>query len=70
MFRPEFNSDANKQANEVYFSNKPNVDDYIPIKLNGSPVQLCESQKHFGVIFDKNLNFHEHIERNLKFVSN
>ena len=42
-----FNLDPNKQAHEVYSSRKSNTDDYIPIKLNDSHVQLCESQKHF-----------------------
>ena len=45
----QFNSDPNKQANEVYFSRKSNTDDYIRTKLKNSPVQLCESQKHLGV---------------------
>ena len=43
------------EANEVYFSRKPYIDGYILIKLNDSPVQLWESQKHV----DKYLNFHE-----------
>ena len=34
-----------------------------------SPVQLCESQKHFGVILDKHLNFHKHIERKIKIFN-
>ena len=63
----QFNPAPNKQANEVYFSRKPNTDYYIPIKLNESPVQLCESQKHLGVILDKHLNFH--IERNFKICN-
>ena len=61
----KFNPDPNKQANEVYFSRKPNTDDYLPIKLNYSPVQLCESQKHFGFILDKHLNFYELIEKKI-----
>ena len=55
QWKMQFNPDPNKQANEVYFSRKPNTDYYIPIKLNDSPVQLCESQKHLGVILDKHL---------------
>ena len=34
-----------------------------------SPVQLCESQKHFGVILDKYLNFPKHIERKIKIFN-
>ena len=62
----QFNSDLIKQANEVYFSRKPNADDYIPIELNDSLVQLRESQKHLGLILDKHLNFHEYVERKMK----
>ena len=57
----QFNPDPNKQANEFYFSIKPNTDDYIHLSLNDNPIQLCESQKQLSVILDKHLNFHEHI---------
>ena len=65
----QFNPDLNEQVNEIYFSRKPNTDDCIPIKLNDIPVQLCESQKHLNVILDKDLNFHQHIERKIKICS-
>ena len=61
----QFNPDLNKKANEVYFSRKSNTDYYIPIKLNDSPGQLRESQKHLVVILDNYLNFHEHIGRKI-----
>ena len=32
-------------------------------------VQLCESQQHLGVILDKHLNLHEHIERKIKICN-
>ena len=35
---------------------------YIPIKLNDSPVQLCDSQKLLGIILDNHPNFHEHMK--------
>ena len=54
------------RSNEVYFSRKSNTDDYIPINLNDSPVQLCGSQKHLGFTLDKHLSFYEHIERKFK----
>ena len=34
QWKMQFNSDPNKQANEVSFSRKPNTNYYIPIKLN------------------------------------
>ena len=67
----QFRPDPNKQANEFYFSRKPNADNYIPAKLNDNPARLCESRKHLGVILDKHLNFLEHISREkLKFLTN
>ena len=51
------------------FQRKPKTDDYIPIKLNGKPVQLCESQKHLLVILDKHLNFYEHINIKIKIFN-
>ena len=33
QWKMQFNPDPNKQANEVYFSNISNTDDYLPIKL-------------------------------------
>ena len=58
----QFNPGLNKQANEVYFSWRSN-------KLNNSPVQLCESQKHQGITLDKHLNFLEHIERKIEICN-
>ena len=65
----QFNPDRNKQTYEVYFSWKSNTDDYTPIKLNNSHIQLCESQKHLSVILDKHFNFHEHVERKIKICN-
>ena len=65
----QFNPDSNKQASDVYFSWIPNTDDYLPIEANNSPVQLCELQKHLGVILNKHFNFHEHIKRKIKICS-
>ena len=65
----QFNPDPNKQANEVYFSRKSNAGVYLPADLNNSPVQLCESQKHLGIVLDKHLNFHEHIAKKIKICN-
>ena len=67
----QFTPDSNKQANEdYYFFRKSNTDDYIPIKLNDSPVQMYESQKHFGIILDKHLNFYNISRGKVIFVTN
>ena len=69
QWKMQFNPDPNKQANEVYLSRKSNSGVYLPVDLNNSPVQLCESHKHLGIVLD-NLNFHEHIAKKKKFVTN
>ena len=43
QWKMQFNPDPNKQANKVYFSRKSNAGVYLPVDLNNSPVQLCES---------------------------
>ena len=50
QWKMQFNPDSNKQANEVYFSRKSNTGVYLPVDLNNSPVQLCESHKHLGIV--------------------
>ena len=47
QWKMQFNPDPSKQAYQVYFPRKPNRDDYLVIKQNDSPVQLCKLQKHF-----------------------
>ena len=61
----QFNPDPNKQANEVYFTKKTTSHDYLPITFNGNPVQQCNSQKHLGLILDKQLNFNEHVDKKI-----
>ena len=63
------NPDPNKQANEVQFSRKSNAGVCLPVDLNNSPVQLCDSHKHLGIVLDKYLNFHEHIAKKIKICN-
>ena len=69
QWKMQFNPDSNKQANEVYFFRKSNAGVYIPVDLNNSLVQLCESHKRLGIVLDKHLNFHEHIAKKIKICS-
>ena len=69
QWKMQFNPDRNKQANEVYFSKKSNVRVYLPVDLNNSPVQLCESHKHLGILLEKHLNFHEHITKKINICN-
>ena len=61
------NPDPNKQANEVYFSRESSAGLHLPVDLNNSPVQLCESNKHLRIV--KHLNFHEHIAKKIKICN-
>ena len=65
----QFNTDPNKQGNEVYFSRKSNAGLYLLVNLNNSPVQLCESHKHLGIVLDKHLNFYKHIAKKIKICN-
>ena len=65
----QFKPDPNKQGDEVYFSRKSNAGVYLPVDLNNSLVQLCESHKHLGIVLDKHPNFHEHIAKKIKICN-
>ena len=65
QWKMQFNPNPNKQANEVYFTRKTTSHDYLAIKFNGNPVQQCNSQKHLGLILDKQLNFNEHDDKKI-----
>ena len=69
QWKMQFNPDPNKQANEVYFSRKSSAGVHPPVDLNNSPVQLCESHKHLGIVLEKHLSFHEHIPKKIKICN-
>ena len=45
---------------------KSNAGAHLPVDLNNSPVQLCESHKDLGIVLDKHLDFHEDIAKKVK----
>ena len=58
-WKMSFNPDPSKQAIEVYFSRKLNLD-YAPVvSFNNTAVVNCESHKHLVLILDKKLIFDE-----------
>ena len=65
----QFNPDQNKQANKVYFSRKSYAGVCLLVDLNNSPIQLCESHKHLGIVLDKYPSFHEHITKKIKICN-
>ena len=64
-----FSGKCNSIQIRINFSRKSNAGVYLPVDLNNSPVQLCESHKHLGIVLDKHLNFHEHIAKKIKICN-
>ena len=67
QWKMQFNSDPNKQANEVIFSRRliSNNLAHSPVKFNNN-ISRCSHQKHLGVALDSNLNFNTHIDQKIK----
>ena len=63
-----FNSDTNKQANEIIFSRKlvPNNLSHPPVIFNTNNITRCSHQKQLGDALDSNLNFSTHIDQKIK----
>ena len=61
----QFNPDPNKQAQEVYFSEKSNNENSLPVTSNNAKVVTCSTHKHLGLVLDKRLSFNEHIQRKM-----
>ena len=68
QWKMQFNSDPNKQANEVIFSRRliSNNLAHSPVKFNNNNISRCSHQKHLGVVLDSNLNFNTHIDQKIK----
>ena len=57
-----FNLESSKQAQEVLFSRKLQKVLYLKLFFNNWDVSQTNSQKHFGVILDSKLPFHDHLD--------
>ena len=66
QWKLEFNPDPLKQANEVLFSCKKNIQNHPPIFFNGIAVAKVKKQKHLGLILESDLSFKEHICEKIK----
>ena len=60
-----FNPDPNKQALEVYFSQKRDKENYPSLTFNGDKVQPVPRQKHLGLVLESKLDFNEHINNKI-----
>ena len=59
QWKMTFNSDLNKQAEEVIFSSKIRKTSHPPLTFNNNSVKQV---KHLGVYLDSRLNFREHLQ--------
>ena len=46
----------------MFFYNKKKIDRKLNIKINNKPLEICESYKYLGVVFDCNLTWKAHID--------
>ena len=61
----QFNSDRNKQAQELYFSKKSDNQKSLDLTFDNSNVASSPSVKHLGILLDSRLNFNEHVKRKM-----
>ena len=62
QLKMQFNSDPNKQVQEVYFLKKLNIENSFPVTFNNAKVVTWSTHKHLGLLLDKQLSFNEHIQ--------
>ena len=63
-----FNSDLNKQAQEVTFSRKMTKSSHPQISCNNVLVSRENFKKHLGIDLDKKFNFNHYIKENMTKV--
>ena len=57
----QFNSDRNKETQELYFSKKAGNQKLLDLTFNKSNVASSPSAKHLGMLLDSPLNINEHV---------
>ena len=64
----QFNSDPNKQANEIIFSRGfvSNNLSHPLVKFNINNISRCPHQKHLRVVLDSNINFNTEFGQTFK----
>ena len=66
QYKWELNLDPLKQATDVLFSCKNNVQNHSQIILNVTVVAKAEEQKHLDLTFESNLSFEKHPSEKIK----
>ena len=64
-----FDSDFNKQSQEIIFSRQLNKPNHPSLNFNNTVVIQSTTHKHLGMILDTKLDFQEHLKDKLKKIS-
>ena len=64
-----FNPDVSKQAQEIIFSRKKNINNHPVVFFNNLSINRNSTQKHLGLLLDEKLNFSVHVNDKLKKVT-
>ena len=59
------NPDVSKQAQEVIFSRKENINNHPFVFFNDLPINQKSTQKHLCLLLDEKVNFSEYINDKL-----
>ena len=65
QWKMSFNPDINKQATEVYFSQRRAKSLPPPIIFNNNNVLTSPWQNHLGLVLDRELSFNEHVNQKI-----
>ena len=68
-WKMNFNSDPNKQAQEIIFSRKKTASLHPVVYFDNKPVKSSQIHKHLGMILDSNLSYEHHIKSILNKVN-
>ena len=68
QWKMSFNSDPNKQAQQVIFSRKPNKPNHPSLDFNNTVV-IQSNHKHLRMVLDTKLDFQEHVKDKLSKIS-
>ena len=69
QWKMNFNTDPNKQTQEVIFSRKLQKTNHNQVYFNHNSVKQVPSQKHLGMYLDTKLNFQKHLNNVLSKVN-
>ena len=63
QWKIRFNSDPNKQAQEVIFRRKINKIDHLPLYFKQNLVKSSSAHKHLGMVLNIRLDFNLHLKK-------